>query len=499
MSPDDNIWLWWYDRQGVIQSTGFNFIQNLPHYLLLLLCFQRFELEDWGINTDLMGDLGLEYYTGSSAFTQLNQTVDTFELLPKIARTDIEVKSVHPAPSASGSEDIDSQSDQTQGNAPTRIKVGLGAQRELEKRYALIGRGTRVHLASFDDGQHWDYVAKFSWVETTRATELSLVQRALQDGINRDDKRIIGHLPTITHFYKGAHNTLDIRRKLRVTWQTEETNGRELRVVVEKRLRPLSKLQGKEFLRAFLECVMCRLYMSYSHLLRLTSFHYNTGHYAIWKHSSIHHSDPSLNNCMYDKQTKAGIAIDWDLAVDAQSPAGNSERTGTLPFMALSLLVNLFAESPIYRLYRYDLEGYIWILPWVFIRCRGGQEHNDEALDTWMTGDAQQCYSNKHVWHMTFMAKYKEYSDEEVRQTEKQNRVVRRLEAEWVKEYNLVAPLLNWATGIPNRAEGERELDTPEVHYIRFWDILRTCPNPPAYLMDLLGELESRNNVDTNS
>jgi hypothetical protein len=46
---DDVAYVWWYDRQGTIQSYGINFVQDLPHFLVLLLCFDRFTLEDWGI------------------------------------------------------------------------------------------------------------------------------------------------------------------------------------------------------------------------------------------------------------------------------------------------------------------------------------------------------------------------------------------------------------------------------------------------------------------
>jgi hypothetical protein len=43
---------WWYDNEGAIQSHGINFVQNLPHFLVLLLCFERFTLKDWGVIPD---------------------------------------------------------------------------------------------------------------------------------------------------------------------------------------------------------------------------------------------------------------------------------------------------------------------------------------------------------------------------------------------------------------------------------------------------------------
>ncbi|KAG5640078.1 hypothetical protein DXG03_001301 [Asterophora parasitica] len=40
-------------RKGVIQSQAINFIHDLPRFLVLLLVFQRFELNDWGVMTDV--------------------------------------------------------------------------------------------------------------------------------------------------------------------------------------------------------------------------------------------------------------------------------------------------------------------------------------------------------------------------------------------------------------------------------------------------------------
>ncbi|ETW83564.1 hypothetical protein HETIRDRAFT_232994, partial [Heterobasidion irregulare TC 32-1] len=50
---DDMATIWWYDRQDIICFQAMNFIQDLPRFLALLLAFQRFTLEDWGINTVL--------------------------------------------------------------------------------------------------------------------------------------------------------------------------------------------------------------------------------------------------------------------------------------------------------------------------------------------------------------------------------------------------------------------------------------------------------------
>ncbi|KAG1826552.1 hypothetical protein EV424DRAFT_1643290 [Suillus variegatus] len=46
---DDVIWTWYYDRQGTVQSSGINFIQDLPRFIVLsVLALQRVKDEDLG-------------------------------------------------------------------------------------------------------------------------------------------------------------------------------------------------------------------------------------------------------------------------------------------------------------------------------------------------------------------------------------------------------------------------------------------------------------------
>lgn len=46
---DDVAWIWFFDRENTIQTTGINFVQDLPYFATLLFAFQRFTLRDWGI------------------------------------------------------------------------------------------------------------------------------------------------------------------------------------------------------------------------------------------------------------------------------------------------------------------------------------------------------------------------------------------------------------------------------------------------------------------
>ena len=46
---DANLWILYTDRQGCIQSHGFNFIRDLPTFFVLLLALQRLDLTEMGL------------------------------------------------------------------------------------------------------------------------------------------------------------------------------------------------------------------------------------------------------------------------------------------------------------------------------------------------------------------------------------------------------------------------------------------------------------------
>ena len=47
---DDCLWILYADRQGCIQSHGFDFIRDLPTFFVFLNALERFTLTDWGLN-----------------------------------------------------------------------------------------------------------------------------------------------------------------------------------------------------------------------------------------------------------------------------------------------------------------------------------------------------------------------------------------------------------------------------------------------------------------
>src|ERR1700730_7139279 len=103
---------------------------------------------------------------------------------------------------------------------------------------------------------------------------------------------------------------------------------------------------------------------------------------------------------MVDPTTKRGVLNDWDLSyycrsgLDTGCVVRGESRTGTFPFMALDLLSEEAWRGNLQRLYRHDLEGFIWILPWAFLQFEG-KELTIPALEAWQTGDYAGCAKAK--------------------------------------------------------------------------------------------------------
>jgi len=83
----------------------------------------------------------------------------------------------------------------------------------------------------------------------------------------------------------------------------------------------------------------------------------------------IHHGDISFNNLMYDTSATngpVGILNDFDLATWVDHSTTNNDRTGTIPFMAIDMLDGGL-DDRIPRLYRHDVESFIWVLAYITV------------------------------------------------------------------------------------------------------------------------------------
>lgn len=169
---------------------------------------------------------------------------------------------------------------------------------------------------------------------------------------------------------------------------------------------------------------------------------------------------------------------DWDLAVVVGlSEHDGSDRTGTVPFMALDLLTDEYWDGKIARLYRHDIEGMIWILPWVFLRFKDGKEVERAPLGEWRMGDYNVCRKEKTDFLLNF---------------QKPNFIQT---VSYSAEWQLARTLLTWVRAetfsranavIENRAVQEPE---PETTYAMFWSKVKAAGmgnNELGYLMTVI-------------
>lgn len=98
-----------------------------------------------------------------------------------------------------------------------------------------------------------------------------------------------------------------------------------------------------------------------------------------------------------------GVLNDFDLASVKGGPIiFGSERTGTIPFMALDLLDAPGLGGEVQHLYRHDLESFFWVLMWLCHPYRPPPRSDDKAAPllpptfaAWTTG-AENCRVHKN-------------------------------------------------------------------------------------------------------
>ncbi|KAI0340387.1 hypothetical protein BDW22DRAFT_1360333 [Trametopsis cervina] len=362
---DDVFRLWWHDREGVIQTTGISFIQDLPRFLVFLLAIQRFNDVNWGV------PLG---FPTAPAY-DCNKDKPNSPRHSTTTRSDVRF----PA---------------SNGLAETTVTAVWA--HPLCRTDQLCGRATTVYKVEYNDDTEAQrsFVMKVSYPEKYRPAE----GRIIQDACNLNYKTINGdspknydlkkHLPfVLCHMEVEAGDTSVVRKAVGLG----DTIGRVLRVAVLEELRRLlvKGIDPKDFFRCWLETVHC--------------------HYLLWA-NGIEHTDPSLGNlrARIVGGRLCGVLNDFDLAIMTGSPRDLGGRVGTRPFMATDLLCAGFCEKgAIERVYRHDLEGFLWILAWVVLRL---DESNDFAsilpndshdLDCWNADS----FSTVHVFRFGLFAR----------------------------------------------------------------------------------------------
>jgi len=128
-----------------------------------------------------------------------------------------------------------------------------------------------------------------------------------------------------------------------------------------------------------------------------------SGHYRLWV-NGIRHGDISLNNLIYNISPTGkveGVLNDYDLASWDKISTTNSDRTGTVPFMALDLLRGGL-DRQIPRLYRHDAESFVWVLAYltaITVEYRGHSVRISRPpdFDSWFKDDFRTHLKSKRV------------------------------------------------------------------------------------------------------
>ncbi|KAG2346907.1 hypothetical protein BDR05DRAFT_997282 [Suillus weaverae] len=346
---DDVIWIWYYDRQGIIQSSGINFLQDLPRFMVLLYALQRFKLEDWGRNEAFLP-------------SQIEgKQCHEFEIEDEnLGTVDLQLHTSHP---------------------------------ERVTHYGLQGRATNVVPVTSDTLakkythiQKDEMVAKIFWGEASRTSEPEILKKVKE--IAKVHASVKDHIPELLWHHTFTNPTSAIREALGVP---EPTKGsRVLYILVFRKLKPITELHGTEFFEVWRQCILC--------------------HITLWK-EGVYHRDVSPGNMMwYWKDGKwIGVLNDYDLSslADDLGPRGN-ERTGTVPFMALDLLTEAGQRGELKHLYRYDLESFMWVFIWICLRYRQGVllPKGSRPLDEWATSNAVACRGKKLAFLNSLEAYY---------------------------------------------------------------------------------------------
>ncbi|TFY79032.1 hypothetical protein EWM64_g4981 [Hericium alpestre] len=180
-------------------------------------------------------------------------------------------------------------------------------------------------------------------------------------------------------------------------------------LILPLRLESIIKSEGEDFIRAWLDCVKC--------------------HYDLCQ-SDERPTTLGLENLTFDPSADhAGAFVDWDAAVITSYEVN---RTGAPPFLALDMLW----KSPVPRLYRHDLESFIWILPWIFLQYEGGRRESC-VLRSWEGADSDSVHGIKR----SFLDRLSEFSP------------MSQYESEW----RIVRVLLSWLTSEANRRKAEAD------------------------------------------
>ncbi|KAG8734981.1 hypothetical protein FRC10_011145, partial [Ceratobasidium sp. 414] len=209
MLTNEVVWVWWYDRQGAIQSSGIDILRDLPLFAALLFALQRLRRADWGYNLELEPQV----HQGTPAGSEPQATQEAT----------IRLKIDH---------------------------VSVNLHESLYNSFGLVGRGTWVFRASSPNWRNSALVAKLSWPNEKREPEGEIVQQAVRVAPSAKD-----HLPKVFAMWDD-YRTMAIRHELGID-QNSKRPFRILRTIIFDHLYPITSVTGPDRIAAIVQCVKC--------------------------------------------------------------------------------------------------------------------------------------------------------------------------------------------------------------------------------------------------
>ena len=212
----DHLYIWRYDRQGAIQCSALNPIQELPRFLVLLLVMERFEDRHWGLNARVDPNFGELPKPPSNSPVSTTMYIDD----------------------------------------PEKGKVDLTLNWSSDKRvshYGLNGRATNVYpTTSVALGSTEKLVVKLFWGEETRTSEAEILRKVYE--IAEMEPDVKNHVPVMVFSYSFLDSsTATIRTRLGLPIE----GARILYLIVFRELTQITKLDGVEFLSCWWDAVKC--------------------------------------------------------------------------------------------------------------------------------------------------------------------------------------------------------------------------------------------------
>jgi len=224
-----SVHLTWIDRQNVIESGVIDLVDDLPHFLLLLLILQRFDDAKWGY------------------FTECPQSGLKAESTAKLS-------------TASFVADDETGQKITTHFYPDDHEIYLGT--------ALLGRGTSViggskgpspeiteHSSTRELRERNDLAVKIYWPEETRTSEAEILKKAKEHG--RKIPFIRNHIPEMV-CHRDPNFLGSSTKTIRQFLGLPTDGSRRLRVIVFGLLRPIKELKESDMLIAYLQCFFCK-------------------------------------------------------------------------------------------------------------------------------------------------------------------------------------------------------------------------------------------------